>query len=115
MFLHFTLSVRKLDEPRIECIIDPELLKFPPISFEPFYTQDGQEQEKPRNWSLDMKWLNITGDVTSPFPKNRVLVKHELQKCYNVTFDEESIKQTSKIIHEGGKLIKNSDKSSYIG
>jgi len=85
-------------------------LKFPPISFEPFFTQDGQEQEKPRNWSLDLKWLNITGDVTSPFPKNRVLMKHELQRCYNVTFDEESIKQTSNSRFERVKLKKNSDK-----
>ena len=48
------------------------------------------------HWPLDRKWAKICQDVVSPFPQNRILIKHELKKDYKVKFDEEVIKQECK-------------------
>jgi len=96
--------------------VNPELLKFPPISFEPL-SKEEELYDKPPNWDLDMKWLNLSADVTNYFPKNRALVKHELQKSYNVRFDEDNIQQhleSKAILSEYSKINENYKKMKTI-
>jgi len=64
-----------------------------------------------------MKWLNLSADVTNYFPKNRALVKHELQKSYNVRFDEDNIQQhleSKAILSEYSKINENYKKMKTI-
>ena len=39
---------------------------------------------------IDKNWIKITREIQYPFPKNRLIIKKELEKLYKIRFEEDS-------------------------
>lgn len=56
------------------------------------------EPKNPKDWYIDKTWMKLCDQVLAPFPINRTIVKHKLEKDHNVRFNlEDQIKDSKSL------------------